>query len=153
VCQPNLTRDSGAKQLQKNCFFFVAVSISQNFSRASIIATHQHAEGRYMLNVTQYFTWCCQCTTGSERDIVKHPLFDAKHVVPVEVAAIVHAIDANTVTPLELSPSQTISKNFFRAAKMAKDKTIDWNSTLLSILGILAKHASSSQESERQRVV
>jgi hypothetical protein len=84
---------------------------------------------------------------------VEHPLFDAKHVVPVEVAVIVHATDANDVTPLKLSPSQTISKKFFRAAQMAKDKSIDWNSTLLSIQAILAKHASSSQESERQRVV
>lgn len=50
------------------------------------------------------------------------------------------------------SPSLPVSKSFLRAAQLVKDKAIDWNSTLLSIQAVLAKHTSSSQESERQRV-
>ncbi len=50
------------------------------------------------------------------------------------------------------SPAVPVSKNFARAAQLVKDKSIDWNSTLLLIQAVLAKHSGSSQESERQRV-
>ena len=82
---------------------------------------------------------------------IEHP--DAKHAVPVDDPVMVHSSDANDVSPHKMSPSQPISKKFLRAAQLAKDKSIDWNTTLLAIQAVLAKYSNSSQESERQRVI
>jgi hypothetical protein len=71
---------------------------------------------------------------------------------PLEVPHAVSNTDTNDVTQQKSSPALPMSKNFLRAAQLVKEKSIDWNSTLLLIQAVLAKYTSSSQESERQRV-
>jgi hypothetical protein len=72
---------------------------------------------------------------------------------PNEDLDVMPGLDAHTALHQKSSPPMPISKNFFRAAQLIKDKSIDWNSTLLLIQAVLAKYSSSSQESERQRIV
>ncbi len=80
------------------------------------------------------------------------PHSHSKIVETLEDPGIIPTADAYEIVHQKSSPSMPMSKNFLRATQLVKDKSIDWNSTLLSIQAVLAKHTSSSQESERQRV-
>jgi hypothetical protein len=70
---------------------------------------------------------------------------------PIEILGNAFSLQ-NDSPQQKVSPPVPISKSFLRAASTVKEKPIDWNSTLLMIQAVLAKHSSSSQESERQRI-